>query len=95
MSVTGTSKLAYREIQEDGTSSNQKEVILQAVTMNGSSLKEISDATGIEINAVSGRVNDLKKEGRLEPTTKRKCTITGRLITPVMKVHKGQASWDF
>ena len=93
--IRDTSKLAYREIQEDGTSTNQKDTILRAVEMNGSSLKEISEVTGIEINAVSGRVNDLKKEGRLEHTAKRKCSITGRLITPVTKVHKNQASWDF
>ena len=93
--IKDTSRLAYREIQEEGTSCNQKEVILQAVSMEGSSLKEISEATGIEINAVSGRVNDLKKEGRLETIAKRKCRVTGRLISPVTKVHKNQASWDF
>jgi DNA-binding MarR family transcriptional regulator len=93
--IKDTSRLAYREIQEEGTSSNQKEVILKAVSTEGSSLKEISHATGIEINAVSGRVNDLKKEGRLETIAKRKCRVTGRLISPVTKVHKNQASWDF
>lgn len=93
--VTQTSKLAYREIHEDGTSFNQKDIILNAVSLEGSSLKEICQATGLEINAVSGRVNDLKKEGRLEHAHKRKCRITGRLITPVTKVAKGQTSWDF
>jgi len=93
--IKDTSRLAYREIQEEGTSCNQKEVILKAVSMEGSSLKEISQETGIEINAVSGRVNDLKKEGRLETIAKRRCRVTGRLISPVAKVHKNQASWDF
>lgn len=93
--IRDTSKLAYREINDEGVSSNQKEQILNAVAMGGSSLKEISQVTGIEINAVSGRVNDLKKEGRLEHAPKRKCSITNRLITPVGKVHKNQASWDF
>ena len=93
--IRDTSKIAYSEIQADGTASNQKEVILSAVKMGGSSLKEISNETGIEINAVSGRVNDLKKEGRLEHAPKRKCSITGRLITPVQKIHKGQPQWDF
>lgn len=93
--IRETSRRAFREIQEDGTSSNQKELILNAVQMGGSSLKEISQVTGIEINAVSGRVNDLKKEGRLEHAPKRRCSITNRLITPVQKIHKGQAQWDF
>lgn len=84
MSVQTTSKIAYREISEDGTKTNQSRRVLDAVNMAGSSLKEISQKTGIEINAVSGRVNELKKKGMLSPAPKRKCTITGRLITPVV-----------
>jgi len=83
--ITQTSKLAYKDIQQNGTSLNQKGIILKAVSINGSSLKEISATTGIEINAVSGRVNDLKKEGKLKTTDKRKCRVTGRLIAPVIK----------
>ena len=49
----------------------------------GFSLKEISRQTGFEINAVSGRVNELKKDDLVKECTKRRCRITGRLITPV------------
>jgi|TARA_R100001530_G_C4300755_1_gene150406 hypothetical protein len=88
MSVTTTSKIAYKDINESGVSKNQKDTIYDIVnrdnTGTGMSLKEISAFTGIEINAVSGRVNDLKKENRLETTTKRKCNITNRLISPVI-----------
>ena len=73
--ITQTSKLAYKDIQQNGTSLNQKGIILKAVSINGSSLKEISATTGIEINAVSGRVNDLKKEGKLKTTDKRRRDI--------------------
>ena len=92
MSVTITSRIAYKDINESGVSKNQKEVIYETVANNcdadvfnlGISLKEISRRTGIEINAVSGRVNDLKKDNRLETIEKRKCTITHKLISPVI-----------
>ena len=48
------------------------------------SLREIEQITGIDINAVSGRVNDLKKGGHLKTIEKRKCTVTNRLISPVV-----------
>ena len=88
--VTLTSQIAYSEINEDGTSLNQKEIIMNVIKIDshthssGLSLREIQKLTGLGINAVSGRVNDLKKEGLLETTKKRKCTITGRLIAPVI-----------
>ena len=88
MSVTTTSKIAYKDINESGVSKNQKDTIYDIVNNNntgkGMSLKEISALSGIEINAVSGRVNDLKKDNRLETTSKRKCNITNRLISPVI-----------
>ena len=49
----------------------------------GMTLKEISRKANLEINAVSGRVNDLKKEGLLSECSKRKCSITNRTVTPV------------
>tara|TARA_R100000900_G_scaffold104386_3_gene80971 strand:+ start:69 stop:383 length:315 start_codon:yes stop_codon:yes gene_type:complete len=88
MKITQTSKLAYKEINEEGTSSSQKERILSIVdrdnTGEGMSLREISSFTGIEINAVSGRVNDLKNEHKLKTIKKRKCRFSKRLISPVM-----------
>ena len=79
MPVTTTSRIAYKDINDSGVSKNQKDTIYDIVnrdnTGTGMSLKEISAFTGIEINAVSGRVNDLKKDNRLETTTKRKCSI--------------------
>ncbi len=97
MSVTTTSRIAYKDINESGVVINQKEIIYNIVLdhgkaqwaeNNGMSLKEISKITGIEINAVSGRVNDLKKDNRLETATKRKCRITNRLIAPVVIKYK-------
>jgi len=85
--IRTTSKIAYKEINEDGTSSNQKKTIANAVNVTdsnkGLSLRELSRITGIDINAVSGRVNELKKEEVLKECDKRKCRVTNRLITPV------------
>ena len=88
MTTTQTSRLAYKEINEEGTSKNQKDRILEMIdrdnTGKGMSLREISAFTGIEINAVSGRVNDLKNERRLKTIKKRKCSLSKRLVSPVM-----------
>tara|TARA_R110002110_G_scaffold301455_1_gene515492 strand:+ start:614 stop:892 length:279 start_codon:yes stop_codon:yes gene_type:complete len=87
-----TSKKAYREINQEGVVTNQKQVILDCVRENnrgfGMSLKEISRSTGIEINAVSGRVNTLKKENMLAIHSKRKCSISMRTINAV-KIYNG------
>jgi len=88
MTTTQTSRLAYKQINEEGTSKNQKDRILEMIdrdnTGKGMSLREISAFTGIEINAVSGRVNDLKKECKLKTVEKRKCSLSKRLISPVV-----------
>ena len=88
--VTQTSKLAYKQLNEEGIGDTQKSKILYVVREHykisdkGLSLREISNLTNFEINAVSGRVNDLKKDGLLETTEKRKCSYTGAMIAPVI-----------
>ena len=88
--IRTTSKLAYKEINEDGTIRSQKDVLYFAINMIpesdrnfGITLKELARQTGFEINAVSGRINELKKNDHIEECNKRKCRITGRLVTPV------------
>ena len=87
--VTVTSKLAYKELNEEGIGKTQKAKIMYVVKEHynihkkGLSLREICTFTNFDINAVSGRVNDLKKDGLLETDSKRKCSITKRLISPV------------
>tara|TARA_Y100000593_G_C4174552_1_gene268787 strand:+ start:451 stop:747 length:297 start_codon:yes stop_codon:yes gene_type:complete len=86
--VTITSKIAYSQLNKDGVAKSQKARILDVVNEKdngkGLSLREIKKETNIDINAVSGRVNDLKKMNFLETAEKRKCTISGKLINPVM-----------
>ena len=83
--IRTTSKKAYKDIRENGTSNTQKEKILSVLWNSpySLSLREICQRTGFDINAVSGRVNDLKKEERVVECARRRCSITGRLIVPV------------
>jgi len=83
-----TSRIAYRDINNNGALMSQKDTIFSAINMItdkdfGISLKELSRQTGLEINAVAGRVNELKKEEFIKECDKRRCRITNRLITPV------------
>ncbi len=41
--------------------------------------------TGLPINVVSGRVNELKSSGYLQHGPTRRCRITGRTIHPVKR----------
>ena len=76
--------MEYKEIVEDGTVGKQAQKILDLLIYSRPlSLREIKERTEIEINAVSGRVNDLKKTGNVVECDKSKCSISGRLITPV------------
>ena len=88
--VTQTSKLAYRELNEEGVGDTQKIKILDVVSSyfynydKGLSNREISNLTGFEINAVSGRVNDLKKEGLIVEAEKKKDKQTNKLVQTVI-----------
>ena len=83
-----TSKIAYAQLKDIGGKQTQEERIVEILRDKGMSmsLREISALTGYEINAVSGRVNTLKKEGRVLEGTRRKCFLTNRLITPIMSL---------
>ena len=83
--VRTTSIIAYNELKESGKQPKQKDIILNVLrnSINPMSLQEICNKTGFAINAVSGRVNDLKKANQVVETEKRKCTVTCKTITPV------------
>jgi len=91
MNISTTSIEAYNDINSDGRSATQKNIILDTLDTIAKPLsaREVSNITGIEINAVSGRINDLKKDGLLVEAEKRKCSISHRLVTPVTSLtHK-------
>ena len=82
-----TSTLAYYDIKNSGKRDTQVGQILNCLKDQELStdltLKEISRLTGLEINAVSGRVNGMKRNGLVSEAPKRKCRVTGRWVTPV------------
>ena len=85
-----TSKEAYEQNKAKGITGSQKKALYDLVDrmtrsnrLHGITLKEISRESGLEINAVSGRINDLKKEGMISECPKRKCSITNRTVMPV------------
>lgn len=90
--VRETSLEAYSHLKESGALGYQCELIMEAIRLKakyfptgntGHSLRELCSATKIEINAVSGRCNELKKLGLIEEAPKRKCSISGRTINPL------------
>ena len=83
--MRNTSIIAYKDLKATKKYLTQKEIILNALRENKTpmSLQEICDRTNFQINAVSGRVNDLKKANQVVEAPTRKCTITRKTITPV------------
>jgi len=83
--VRTTSIISYNDLKLSGKQPTQKQIILNTLRENKKpmSLQEICDITNMQINAVSGRVNDLKKANQVVEAPTRKCTITRKTITPV------------
>jgi hypothetical protein len=85
--VTLTSRMAYNEVQSTGKDTTQAADILSHVLPGYDySRQELKRLTGLEINAICGRVNELLKAGKLEEGEMRKCNVTGRSIRPVRRV---------
>ena len=90
--VTQTSKKAYKELNEDGVGKTQKQKIMYVINTHynihgkGLSNREIANLTNFEINAVSGRVNDLKKDGLVELSGKKKDVNTHKDVQVVVPV---------
>ena len=80
-----TSKISYDGLKSEGKELTQKQRILKLINEENKpmSRKEISAVTGYEINAISGRVNTLLKEGKIKEVPRRRCKITKKTIKPV------------
>jgi len=85
MTVRQTSKEAYSTLKEEGTMGKQSAIIYDFLKKTGvpKTLRQIKEATGIDINAVSGRVNWLKNNNYLKEAERVKCPITKRTVNPV------------
>ena len=77
----------FRHRDSGALGAQQTTVMLavHALPQRNWSLRELAKATGLEINAVSGRVNELKsmQPPYLEECPPRSCSVSGRTITPV------------
>lgn len=89
MSAIETRNASYFRHVDSGGVGKQHLLILAKLELAAllglpdSSLREIAAMTRLQINAVSGRVNELKKLGLLVEGPTRRCTVTGSTITPV------------
>jgi len=85
MTARATSISVYHELADNGELSRQEAIIFKALlaAVKPLTLREIKQATGIDINAVSGRVNGLKAKGFVVERATRRCSVTGRMVTPV------------
>lgn len=82
--VASTSIEVYRGIGRSGTLSRQQSIVMAAVQVaRDYSLQELVQITGLAINAISGRVSELKASQHLVHADKRKCSLTGHLVRPV------------
>jgi AraC-like DNA-binding protein len=93
--VRDTSILTYDQLKAaDELTPLQRQIVelVRAGRGRDFSRKEISRQTGLEINTVAGRVNELVSLGVLVDGRCRQCTVTHRYIHPVrLQLARGQA----
>ncbi len=81
MTVRTTSLEAYEAIKQSGITGQQSIKILKWLADNGTaSRSQVSVGTGIAINAVCGRVNELIKLNMIQEGDKIKCPVSGRMV---------------
>ena len=81
-----TSLISYQEHILSGKMGEQSNTIYKFMKPGVSySRRELSKLIGIELSSVCGRVNELLEMGLIEEGCKRKCLISGKLISPVIK----------
>lgn len=92
MSAVQTRNDAYFAHRDSGRLNKQQQKIMDRIAASNRkygphnfSLREIAAITELDINVVSGRVNELKNlvPPRLVEDLKRPCRVTGSTITPV------------
>lgn len=77
MAIAETSVIAYQDLKDSGALGNQQRLILAAVIPGCRYTRsELADITGLPINVITGRVNELVKAGRLDDGAPRPCRIT-------------------
>lgn len=84
--VSDTSIATYHALRRDGTLSERKAQIMAVIAAGRDyTLQELVRLTGLPVNVISGRVNELKASGSLVHGTTRACSVTGRTVHPVRR----------
>ncbi|QHJ79468.1 MAG: hypothetical protein [Caudoviricetes sp.] len=80
--VKQTSWAAYQDIIRGGVAETQAEQVLQTINFlpSGISRAEISQALGMRINSVCGRVNELLAKEVIYVAEVSECSVTGRNV---------------
>lgn len=96
MTSLDTRNANYHEHRESGALGKQQRVVMDEIKARGAGTRsELAKRTGITINAIAGRVNELVAAGLLVEYPQRKCACTGRTVTPVGVPVPVQASIQF
>lgn len=86
MNVAITSIEAYREHRSSGRLGDQAREIVEFLALRSYrdwSRAELSEAMGLRLSSVCGRVNELLHSGHIEAAPSRACMVTGKKINPV------------
>ena len=83
-----TSIHAYKHLIETGELSRQQVMVLAVVNELGQATRqEISRHSGIPINCVCGRVNELLNRGLVAEEEARTCNVTGHTANPLRETQ--------
>ncbi len=86
MTVAETSIIAYDQHKAQGKVGRQAKSLFDFMDFNVDySRRELARFTGMELSSVCGRINEMILVGMIREGEKRKCQITGRLVSPVYK----------
>lgn len=80
--VRDASMIAYRVLEWSGRMTRQQRLVMDFLAANlqrDYTRQELSQATGLAINVICGRVNELMQEpfGLIEEIGRRRCRVTG------------------
>lgn len=82
--VSDTSIKTYHAIKADGTLTLRQGQVMSVIYPGQDyTLQELVKLTGLPVNVISGRCNELRELERLELAPTRACSVTGRTVHPV------------
>jgi len=82
MTAVQTSIYSYIKLKDENKLGNMQQKVLECIKNHAEGInnRQISEETGLTINCVCGRVNELRKFGYIESKIISKDVITNRLV---------------